>query len=91
MAFDKITEKVLGIIDGEGFKEEGAYNVRYNGTALCHGDSEKAAVCKNYGDVEDSEAHILLALFPENKIEKHQHSHLTAKGNDKYHAHIQQY
>ncbi len=40
MAFDKITEKVLGIIAGEGFKQEGAYNVRYNGTALCHGDTE---------------------------------------------------
>lgn len=44
MAFDKITEKVLGIIDGEGFKEEGAYNVRYNGTALCHGDSENIKI-----------------------------------------------
>ncbi len=44
MAFDKITEKVLGMIDGEGFKEEGAYNLRYNGTALCHGDSENIKI-----------------------------------------------
>ena len=29
MAFDKITEQVLGVIDTEGFKEEGAYNLRY--------------------------------------------------------------
>lgn len=40
MAFDQITEKVLGIIDSEGFQEEGAYNLRYNGTSLCHGDTE---------------------------------------------------
>ncbi len=46
MAFDKITEKVLGIIDGEGFKEEGAYNLRYNGTAICRGDSENIKIKK---------------------------------------------
>lgn len=46
MAFDKITEKVLGIIDSEGFKEEGAYNLRYNGTALCRGDSENIKIRK---------------------------------------------
>lgn len=46
MAFDKITEKVLGIIDSEGFKEEGAYNLRYNGTALCRGDSENIKIKK---------------------------------------------
>ena len=46
MAYDKITDKVLGIIDSEGFKEEGAYNLRYNGTALCHGDSEHVKIKK---------------------------------------------
>lgn len=40
MAFDQVTEKVLGIIDSEGFEEKGAYNLRYNGTSLCHGDTE---------------------------------------------------
>ncbi len=46
MAYDSITDKVLGIIDSEGFKEEGAYNLRYNGTALCRGDSEHIKIKK---------------------------------------------
>lgn len=37
---DRITEKILKQIDGAGFKQEGAYNLRHNGIALCHGDSE---------------------------------------------------
>ena len=49
MAFDKITEKVLGIIDSEGFKEEGAYNLRYNGTALCHGDTKNIKIKRKEG------------------------------------------
>ena len=40
MEIDKITQGVLDkIVDGE-FKQEGAYNLRYNGVSLCHGDSE---------------------------------------------------
>ena len=37
---DKITEKILRQIDGEGFQQKGAFNLRRNGIALCHGDSE---------------------------------------------------
>ncbi len=37
---DQVTESVLEKIDGAGFKQEGAYNLRYNGYALCHGDTE---------------------------------------------------
>lgn len=40
MELDAITSNVLGAIDAGGFKQEGAYNLRYNGRALCHGDSE---------------------------------------------------
>ena len=40
MELDAITNKVLDAIDTEGFRQEGAYNLRYNGQALCHGDSE---------------------------------------------------
>ena len=39
MMLDKITEKVLRMIDGEGFKQEGAFNLRENGISICHGDS----------------------------------------------------
>lgn len=37
---DQITEQVLKQIDGDGFRQEGAYNLRQNGISLCHGDSE---------------------------------------------------
>lgn len=37
---DKITEKILRQIDGAGFEQKGAFNLRHNGIALCHGDSE---------------------------------------------------
>lgn len=37
---DQITESILEKIDSEGFKQEGAYNLRYNGYALCHGDTQ---------------------------------------------------
>lgn len=35
---DHITEQVLKQIDGDGFRQEGAYNLRQNGISLCHGD-----------------------------------------------------
>ena len=43
---DKITEKILQQIDGSGFQQKGAYNLRHNGVALCHGDSEHIKIKK---------------------------------------------
>lgn len=43
---DKITQSVLEKIDPIGFKQEGAYNLRQNGMALCHGDSENIKIVK---------------------------------------------
>lgn len=40
MELDAVTSNVLNAIDTNGFRQEGAYNLRYNGQALCHGDSE---------------------------------------------------
>ncbi len=57
MAFDKITEKVLGIIDAQGFKEEGAYNLRENGTAVCHGDTKNIKIVRKH-DVQGIDVHI---------------------------------
>ena len=37
---DEITKKILEQIDGSGFQQKGAFNLRHNGVALCHGDSE---------------------------------------------------
>lgn len=44
---DKITEKVLAQIDDTGFTQSGAFNLRHNGIALCHGDSEHIKTRKN--------------------------------------------
>lgn len=43
---DKITEKILKQIDERGFSQEGAFNLRHNGIALCHGDSEHIKIRK---------------------------------------------
>lgn len=46
MILDAITNKVLEAIDTAGFQQKGAYNLRYNGQALCHGDSEHIKIKK---------------------------------------------
>ena len=43
---DKVTEDVLKVIDSYGFKQEGAYNLRLNGMAVCHGDSRHINIVK---------------------------------------------
>ena len=40
MKLDAVTDEILKKIDDYGFKQEGACNLRYNGQALCHGDTE---------------------------------------------------
>lgn len=40
MELDAVVDKVLKVIDGPGFEQKGAFNLRYNGRPLCHGDSE---------------------------------------------------
>ncbi len=41
---DQVTKSVLEKIDSEGFKQEGAYNLRYNGYSLCHGNTEHITI-----------------------------------------------
>lgn len=36
---DQVTQDVLKMIDSYGFRQTGAYNLRLNGMAVCHGDS----------------------------------------------------
>ena len=45
---DKVTQAILKYIDEAGFKQEGAFNLRHNGMALCHGDSEHIKICLLY-------------------------------------------
>ena len=37
---DSVTENVLDVINYHKFEQKGAYNLRQNGTSICHGDSE---------------------------------------------------
>lgn len=46
MEIDQITQQVLDVIDDKGFSQEGAHNLRYNGYALCRGDSENIKIKK---------------------------------------------
>lgn len=57
---DSITKEVLEQIDTEGFKEAGAYNLRQNGTALCHGDTENIKIVKK-ADKEGIDVYISAA------------------------------
>ena len=43
---DKVTQDVLNVIDSYGFKQEGAYNLRLNGMAVCHGDTRHINIVK---------------------------------------------
>lgn len=43
---DKVTQDVLKMIDSYGFEQEGAYNLRLNGMAVCHGDSRHINIVK---------------------------------------------
>lgn len=41
---DKVTQSILEKIDSTGFKQEGAYNLRYNGYSLCHGNTKHITI-----------------------------------------------
>lgn len=68
MTLDQITEKILEQIDAAGFKQDGAFNLRHNGTSLCHGDSEHIKIRKKEdkqgidvyidGDTKGEQVHI---------------------------------
>ena len=40
MKLDSVVENVLKKIDDYGFRQDGAFNLRYNGQSLCHGDTD---------------------------------------------------
>lgn len=43
---DNVTEEVLNIINNHNFSMKGAFNLRENGTSICHGDSEHVKIKK---------------------------------------------
>ena len=44
MQIDQITQNVLKVINNGDFEQKGAFNLRYNGQPLCHGDSEHVKI-----------------------------------------------
>lgn len=43
---DQVTQAILDKIDDTGFRQEGAYNLRYNGYSLCHGNTRNITIQK---------------------------------------------
>ena len=54
---DAVTQSILEKIDGEGFKQEGAYNLRHNGHSLCHGNTEHIKIVRKE-DKQGIDVHI---------------------------------
>lgn len=69
---NEAAENVLKVIDSYGFKEEGAYNLRLNGMAVCHGDSRHIRIVKKEdkpgidiyisGEAKDEQVHIPVVM-----------------------------
>ena len=55
----KVDETTQGVLDqiSENFAQKGAYNLRQNGIALCHGDSEHIKIRKKE-DKQIGRAHV---------------------------------
>lgn len=72
---DKVTQDVLNVIDSYGFKQEGAYNLRLNGMAVCHGDSRHINIVKKTdkpgidihisGEAKNEQVHIPVVMSKE--------------------------
>ena len=72
---DKVTQDVLKMIDSYGFKQEGAYNLRLNGMAVCHGDSRHINIVKKEdkpgidihisGEAKNEQVHIPVVMSRE--------------------------
>ena len=72
---ESVTQQVLDIIDSYGFKQEGAYNLRLNGMAVCHGDSRHIQIIPKEdrqgidihisGEAKDEQVHIPVVMTEE--------------------------
>ncbi len=72
MKLNEVTENVLNVIDSYGFKQEGAYNLRLNGMAVCHGDSRHIRIIKKEdqpgidihisGEAKEEQVHIPVVM-----------------------------
>lgn len=72
---NKVTQEILDVIDSYGFKQEGAYNLRLNGMAVCHGDSSHINIVKKEdrpgidihisGEAQKEQVHIPVVMTQE--------------------------
>lgn len=72
---DRAVKDVLNMIDSYGFKQEGAYNLRLNGMAVCHGDSRHIHIVKKEdkpgidihisGEAKEEQVHIPVVMSKE--------------------------
>lgn len=72
---NKVTQEILDVIDSYGFKQEGAYNLRLNGMAVCHGDSWHIHIVKKEdrpgidihisGEAQKEQVHIPVVMTQE--------------------------
>lgn len=72
---NKVTQEILDVIDSYGFKQEGAYNLRLNGIAVCHGDSRHINIVKKEdrpgidihisGEAQKEQVHIPVVMTQE--------------------------
>ena len=70
-----VTQQVLDVIDSYGFKKEGAYNLRLNGLAVCHGDSRHIKIVPKEdrqgidiyisGEAKEEQVHIPVVMTEE--------------------------
>lgn len=72
---NKVTQEILDVIDSYGFRQEGAYNLRLNGMAVCHGDSRHIHIVKKEdkpgidihisGEAQKEQVHIPVVMTQE--------------------------
>lgn len=77
---DQVTASILEKIDGEGFKQEGAYNLRYNGYSLCHGNTEHIKIKRKEdkqgidiyisGDAKGEQVHIPVVVVASGMVDE---------------------
>lgn len=75
MEINGVTKQVLDVIDSYGFKQEGAYNLRLDGMAVCHGDSRHIHIVKKEdkagidifisGEARNEQVHIPVVMTKE--------------------------
>ena len=92
MRLNEVTEGVLDVIDDYGFKQEGAYNLRLNGQAVCHGDSKNVKIVKKEdlpgidifvsGETDGEEIHIPVVMSKSGETDVVYNDFYVADGAD---------